>query len=200
MAPEQFQDAKNADVRCDVYALAATLYQTVTGQLPFDAASPLAVWRAKMLGKLTAPRDLAPGLSERAERAILRALDPDPNRRTATCLEFLRELTDEATEAAEPTGPVPPEPAAAPAVPRAEGSTLQVSFPLTDAAAADGALGECGPNDRTLDIGPRHRPAPAAPPATAPPTTHDGQAGWATWSLLVGLAAGTAALCYFLAH
>ena len=37
MAPEQFDDAKTADARCDVYSLGATLYMAVTGRLPFDA-------------------------------------------------------------------------------------------------------------------------------------------------------------------
>src|SRR5262249_47233758 len=37
MAPEQFQDAKKADRRCDVYGLAATLYMAVTGQVPYGA-------------------------------------------------------------------------------------------------------------------------------------------------------------------
>ncbi len=35
MAPEQFKNAKDADVRCDVYGLGATLYVMLTGQLPF---------------------------------------------------------------------------------------------------------------------------------------------------------------------
>ena len=35
MAPEQFRNAKNADVRCDIYSLGATLYAMVTGETPF---------------------------------------------------------------------------------------------------------------------------------------------------------------------
>ena len=34
MAPEQFRNAKNADVRCDMYSLGATLYMMVTGSRP----------------------------------------------------------------------------------------------------------------------------------------------------------------------
>jgi len=41
MAPEQFRNAKNADSRCDIYSLAATLYMAVTGELPFRSCSPL---------------------------------------------------------------------------------------------------------------------------------------------------------------
>ena len=39
MAPEQFRNAKNADVRCDVYSLGATLYQLVTGSYLSTAAA-----------------------------------------------------------------------------------------------------------------------------------------------------------------
>src|SRR5438045_4059541 len=41
MAPEQFRNAKQADVRCDVYSLAATLYALVTGETPFAKTTPL---------------------------------------------------------------------------------------------------------------------------------------------------------------
>src|SRR5262249_1895322 len=40
MAPEQFRNAKNADVRCDIYSLGATLYMMVTGELPFKSNGP----------------------------------------------------------------------------------------------------------------------------------------------------------------
>jgi hypothetical protein len=36
MAPEQRSDAKNVDVRADVYAIAATLYTMVTNRIPMD--------------------------------------------------------------------------------------------------------------------------------------------------------------------
>src|SRR5262249_21557363 len=47
MAPEQFRDAKNADPRCDIYSLGATLYMAITGELPFRARGPLNVWTKK---------------------------------------------------------------------------------------------------------------------------------------------------------
>src|SRR5262249_41172348 len=76
MGPEQFRDAKGADVRCDVYGLGATLYLLVTGQLPFAQCSPVECWMKKVNNDLPAPRSLVPTLSGRTDRAIRLAMAP----------------------------------------------------------------------------------------------------------------------------
>ena len=97
MAPEQFRNAKGADTRCDIYSLGATLYQMVTGELPFRSSGPLDAWMKKIQNDLTPPRQLVPDLSERTEWAILRAMHGDPNRRPASCREFVEDLTGQST-------------------------------------------------------------------------------------------------------
>src|SRR5205807_7573730 len=71
-------DLKNADVRCDIYSMAATMYMMVTGELPFKACGPLDAWMKKINNEITAPRDLMPGLSERVDWAIRRSMSADP--------------------------------------------------------------------------------------------------------------------------
>ena len=93
MAPEQFSQAKTVDVRADIYSLGATLYNAVTGVLPFDARFPLAILTKKERGELTPMRDLVPGISDRVEEAARRALAVKPGERPATCLEFFKLLT-----------------------------------------------------------------------------------------------------------
>jgi serine/threonine protein kinase len=97
MAPEQFRNAKNADIRCDIYSLGATLYQMVTGELPFRSSGPLDAWMKKIQNDLTPPRSLVPALSERLDWAILRAMSADPEKRPATCREFVEDLTGHST-------------------------------------------------------------------------------------------------------
>jgi serine/threonine protein kinase len=97
MAPEQFRNAKNADARCDIYSLGATLYMMVTGELPFKSNGPLDAWMKKIQNDLTPPRQLVPTLSERLDWAIMRAMSADPSKRPATCREFVEDLTGHST-------------------------------------------------------------------------------------------------------
>jgi serine/threonine protein kinase len=97
MAPEQFRNAKNADIRCDIYSLGATLYMMVTGELPFKSNGPLDAWLKKVQNELTPPRELNPALSERANWAILRAMSADREQRPTSCREFVEDLTGHST-------------------------------------------------------------------------------------------------------
>ncbi len=93
MAPEQFRNAKNADVRCDIYSLGATLYMAVTGEVPFGKVGPLDCWMRKIRNELPAPREVNPNISERVDWAIRRAMSADPEQRPASCKEFVEDLT-----------------------------------------------------------------------------------------------------------
>jgi serine/threonine protein kinase len=104
MAPEQFRNAKNADARCDIYSLGATLYMMVTGELPFRSNGPLDAWMKKIQGELTAPRALVPALSERVDWAIMRAMSAEKDLRPATCREFVEDLTGHSTRRVNQSG------------------------------------------------------------------------------------------------
>jgi serine/threonine protein kinase len=97
MAPEQFRDAKNADIRCDIYSLGATLYMMVTGELPFRSTGPLDAWMKKIQNDLLPPRQLVPDLSERVDWAIRRAMSANPEMRPVSCREFVEDLTGHTT-------------------------------------------------------------------------------------------------------
>jgi serine/threonine protein kinase len=106
MAPEQFRSAKDADIRCDVYSLGATLYMMVTGELPFRSHGPLDAWMKKMNNDLIPPRQLVPSLSERVDWAIRRAMSPNKEQRPNTCREFVEDLTGHSTRKPATDNPV----------------------------------------------------------------------------------------------
>jgi serine/threonine protein kinase len=93
MAPEQFRDAKNADVRCDIYSLGATLYTLLTAETPFGKVGPLDCWMRKQRNDLPAARELNPAVSERVSWAVQRAMSGDPGQRPNSCKEFVEDLT-----------------------------------------------------------------------------------------------------------
>jgi eukaryotic-like serine/threonine-protein kinase len=98
MAPEQFRNAKNANVQCDIYSLGATLYVMLTNELPFRSSNgPLDAWMKKIQNDLTPPRSLVSALSERVDWAIRRAMSAAPEQRPATCREFVEDLTGRST-------------------------------------------------------------------------------------------------------
>lgn len=97
MAPEQFRRAKDADARCDIYSMAATLYMTVTGELPFKSCSPLDAWMRKINNEIDPPRKLNPDLTERLDWAIRRSMSADPSQRAGSCREFVEDLTGHST-------------------------------------------------------------------------------------------------------
>lgn len=97
MAPEQFRNAKKADVRCDIYSLAATLYMMVTGELPFRSLNPLDAWMKKINNELPGPRKVNPEISERIDWAIRRSMSADPTLRAGSCREFVEDLTGQST-------------------------------------------------------------------------------------------------------
>jgi hypothetical protein len=69
----------------------------VTGELPFRSNGPLDAWMKKIQNELTPPRQLVPGLTERVDWAIRRAMSADPDKRPSTCREFIEDLTGHST-------------------------------------------------------------------------------------------------------
>ena len=107
MAPEQFRNAKTVDVRGDIYSLGATLYAMVTGRIPFENASPLDCWMKKIRNEFPPPRELNPSVSDRVDWAIRRAMSAEPDRRPASCREFLEDLTGQSRTTPTSAKPVP---------------------------------------------------------------------------------------------
>jgi serine/threonine-protein kinase len=89
MAPEQFEDARRADIRSDVYGLAATLYFALTGVAPFLGRGNLTIMGKKLKNEFSPPSRIVPSLPASIDRAICQALDAKPEKRPSSCAAFL---------------------------------------------------------------------------------------------------------------
>jgi serine/threonine-protein kinase len=91
MAPEQVMSSQ-VDGKADQFSLAVIAFELLTGRLPFEgetaAAALIAVVQAPCPVAHEVNRSLPPAVSE----VLSRALAKDPNRRFATCVEFIAAL------------------------------------------------------------------------------------------------------------
>jgi ligand-binding sensor domain-containing protein/tRNA A-37 threonylcarbamoyl transferase component Bud32 len=111
MSPEQGL-AQRVDARSDIYALGVVLYEIITGQVPFEAETPLAVLLKHVNDPLPPPRQIKPDLPESVERVILKAMAKSPDDRFQTADEMVDALHSAvlAATAAAPTASVVPAP------------------------------------------------------------------------------------------
>jgi len=87
VAPEQVV-GRPVDGRADLYATGVMLYEMTTGQLPFEADTPLAMMVKHAYEAPPPPRTLNPDLPAAVESILLRALEKDPAGRYQSAAEM----------------------------------------------------------------------------------------------------------------
>lgn len=87
MAPEQIVEAKAVDRRADIYAMAILTYKMLTGELPFSGGIAQVMF-AHIQQPAPDPRDIDDTIPRAMAKAIMRALEKDPDDRFDSAGEF----------------------------------------------------------------------------------------------------------------
>ncbi|HTZ75154.1 MAG TPA: serine/threonine-protein kinase [Candidatus Aquilonibacter sp.] len=87
MAPEQVA-GKPVDYRTDIYSLGLILYEVFTGAPAFTAENAVAVAMKQLRESPVPPHEIDPGMPVPIERAILKALEKEPEKRFQSIAEM----------------------------------------------------------------------------------------------------------------
>ena len=92
MAPEQFHG--KAVFASDVYSLGVTMYQILTGMLPYDTPSPQDLEKLMRGDLVSAPRSKNPRIPKALNDIVLKAMSPDIHSRFQRVSDLLDELLE----------------------------------------------------------------------------------------------------------
>ena len=85
MAPEQIRNARGVDLRADIFALGAILYELAIGKRAFEGEDTLDLFNAISRAEFIDPREVDPSTPDRMVDAINAALNVEKGARPANC-------------------------------------------------------------------------------------------------------------------
>ncbi|MDG4861280.1 protein kinase [Streptomyces sp. T-3] len=153
LSPEQAL-GRGVDARSDLYSVGIMLFQLVTGRLPFEADSPLAIAYAHVQEEPVAPSSINRALPPAVDALVARALKKNPNERFPTA-EAMR---DECLRVAQSLQGAAP--SIVPGAQTASGTGVGAAvFPPVDQSMP----GQAGSVQTPYQPGPYGTPPPATP-------------------------------------
>ncbi len=94
MAPEQARAGGVEDARSDLYSLGVTLFQTLTGRLPFEGETSRDFMRKHVLEPAPDVREFAPHVPPALAAIVAKLLEKDPSRRFQSAGELALALEE----------------------------------------------------------------------------------------------------------
>jgi serine/threonine protein kinase len=91
LSPEQVE-GERASVASDLYSVGITLYELLTGQVPFNGDTIAAVLRAQVGERPAPPSALNPAVNSQLDSIVIRALDQNPAGRFVNADAFISAL------------------------------------------------------------------------------------------------------------
>lgn len=91
ISPEQARGEVTTETT-DIYSVGVLLFEMLTGELPFEADSPVSVAIKQIQSIPRRPRELNPDIPEALEEVTMRAMQKDADRRYHSAAEMLRDL------------------------------------------------------------------------------------------------------------
>jgi serine/threonine-protein kinase len=209
MSPEQIR-GENIDGRTDIYSLGGLLYEMVTGRLPFEAPTVMALLSKHLLETIVPPSQRRPDLNlpPEIDSLILRAMAKDAAARPPTMEQFGEEIANAlAMFPSETGGPRTAQATAQSTAQRSAVHTPPAAMPLMTAPTAAAAgpppqhafppVGQTAPVGYTPPYPPPqpssynpHAHGHAPPPPLAKPNS-GGKGIWVLLGLLVVAGIGT---------
>ncbi|MGW0534567.1 protein kinase domain-containing protein [Streptomyces sp. NPDC003032] len=158
LSPEQAL-GRGVDARSDLYSVGIMLFQLVTGRLPFEADSPLAIAYAHVQEEPVAPSSINRSLPPAVDAIVARALKKNPNERFPTA----ESMRDECLRVAQSFQAAAP--SIVPGAPTASGAGVgSAVFPPVDSSLPQ----QSGSVQTPYQPGPYGPSTPAPTPAPTP--------------------------------
>ncbi|WP_432011955.1 protein kinase domain-containing protein [Streptomyces cucumeris] len=173
LSPEQAL-GRGVDARSDLYSVGIMLFELLTGRLPFDADSPLAIAYAHVQEEPVAPSTINQSIPPAVDALVARALKKNPNERFPTA-EAMRDECARVTRTGQ-TGATPIIISGGPPARSGSGVGSAVFPPVDQQHAAPGQSGVQTPYQPPQPTG----QFGAFGPSTPTPTQAVGQQGFQT--------------------